>query len=213
MLLQLPVVLHARSRIRRFEHQGNRGATLIDGSGGPPIRDAIVVADGTRIQQVHSRDRRGPRDQVLLQRLDLRKEGASPSAHARVIFGHHRYNLDHMKSRLLILRTNLTKVWQAGIPVACGSDLAGAMVGVSSQIELVRIADAGLTPMQVLETATINVARMLQGTRAGDRGTRLNRDPLADIRNIRYIHRVLKNGVFFDPMVTDGAGRRVHGRE
>ena len=53
----------------------------------------------------------GSRDQDLLQRLDLRKEGASPSAHARVIFGHHRYNLDYMKSRLPILRTNLIKVW------------------------------------------------------------------------------------------------------
>ena len=116
-------------------------------------------------------------------------------------------NLSYMKERLPILRTNLKKVWDEGITVVCGSDLAGAMMGVSSQMELVEMVAAGLTPQQAIRTATINVARMLG--RDGDQGTVeagkladlviLNADPLLDIGNIRYIHRIVLGGSVLDP--------------
>ena len=117
-------------------------------------------------------------------------------------------NLIYMKSRLPILRTNLKKVWDAGITVVCGADLAGAMMGVSSQMELVEMVNAGLTPEQAIQTATINVARMLgreseQGTvEAGKLADLLILDanPLLDISNIRYIHRVVLGGTIFDPI-------------
>lgn len=117
-------------------------------------------------------------------------------------------NLVYMKSRLPVLRTNLKKVWDAGITVVCGADLAGAMMGVSSQMELVEMVNAGLTPEQAIQTATINVARMLgreseQGTvEAGKLADLLILDanPLLDISNIRYIHRVVLGGTIFDPI-------------
>ena len=130
-------------------------------------------------------------------------------------------NLSYMKERLPILRENLKKVSEAGIPVVCGSDLAGAMMGVSSQMELVKMVGAGLTPQQAIEAATINVARMLgrdeeQGTvEAGKLADLviLDADPLADINNIRYIHRVIKGGVVHDPMKMLSGEQAANGRK
>ena len=67
--------------------------------------------------------------------------------------------------------------------------------------------EAGLTPAEALRAATINAAKFLgrekeQGTvEAGKLADLviLDTDPLADIRNIRKIHRVIKGGVIYDP--------------
>ena len=68
--------------------------------------------------------------------------------------------------------------------------------------------EAGLTPAETLRAATINAARMLgrdteQGTvEAGKLADLvvLDADPLADIRNVIRLHRVVKDGVIFDPV-------------
>ncbi|HWP43695.1 MAG TPA: amidohydrolase family protein [Blastocatellia bacterium] len=116
-------------------------------------------------------------------------------------------NLAYMKDRLPTLRANLRKVYDAGIPVVLGSDSAGGFVGLASQIELALQAESGLTPQEVLQTATINAARMIG--REKDLGSIepgkladmvvLDADPLADIRNVRFVHRVIKGGRIYDP--------------
>jgi imidazolonepropionase-like amidohydrolase len=66
--------------------------------------------------------------------------------------------------------------------------------------------EAGLQPADALRTSTINAARMLgrekeQGTvEAGERADMLilDADPLADIRNITKIHRVIKGWIIYD---------------
>ncbi|CAN5688489.1 amidohydrolase family protein [soil metagenome] len=119
-------------------------------------------------------------------------------------------NVAYMKERLPILRSNLKKVWDAGILVVAGSDTgnsgAGTLLGLSSQLELWLMVEAGLTPGQSLQAATINAALMVG--RQKDLGTIeagkladlviLDADPLADIRNVRTIFRVIKGGIVYD---------------
>ena len=109
----------------------------------------------------------------------------------------------------LYLRNNLRKVADAGLLVVAGTDtrVAGVLIGISSQMELVLLVEAGLTPAETLRAATINAARMLgrdteQGTvEAGKLADLvvLDADPLLDIRNVTRLHRVIKDGVISDP--------------
>jgi imidazolonepropionase-like amidohydrolase len=111
--------------------------------------------------------------------------------------------------RMEIVKNNLRKAHQAGILVVAGTDtgVPGVLLGVASQTELVLLAETGLKVEDVLQTATINAAKMLGRER--EQGTVetgkvadlviLDADPLTDIKNIRRIHRVLKAGIFYDP--------------
>jgi imidazolonepropionase-like amidohydrolase len=113
------------------------------------------------------------------------------------------------KEQSLLLGKNLRTIYDAGIPVLAGTDTSvpGVLLGVSSQTELVLMVEAGLTPAEALRAATINAAKFLgrekeQGTvEAGKLADLviLDGDPLADIRNIRKTHRVIKGGVIYDP--------------
>jgi imidazolonepropionase-like amidohydrolase len=115
-------------------------------------------------------------------------------------------NIAYTRERLPILQANLRKVYAAGIPVVLGSDSSGAFVGLASQIELSLEAEAGLTPLQIIQTATLNAAKMVN--REQDLGSVeegkladlliLNADPLADIANIRKIYRIVKGGVVYE---------------
>lgn len=115
------------------------------------------------------------------------------------------------------LRSNVRKVVDAGILVVSGTDTSvpGVLLGVSSQMELVLLVEAGLTPTEALRAATINAAKMLG--RENDQGTVevgkladlvvLDADPLANIRNISKIYRVIKGGVIYDPAQLLAANR------
>ena len=68
------------------------------------------------------------------------------------------------------------------------------------------MAEAGLTPAQILAAATTGAARAMGRRDLGaiEPGMRadlviLDADPLADMRNARRIHRVVKDGVIYDP--------------
>jgi len=120
-------------------------------------------------------------------------------------------NRDFTKSRLTIQRANLKAVFDAGLPVAMGTDSGffGIALGLSSQLELLLMVEAGLTPDAVLRAATVEAARMIGRER--DFGSIepgkladlliLDANPLDDIRNIRRIDRVMRGGVLHDPAV------------
>jgi len=78
------------------------------------------------------------------------------------------------------LRSNVRKVVDAGILVLSGTDTSvpGVLIGVSSQMELILLVEAGLTPTEALRAATINAAKMLG--RENDRGT-VEAGKLADL--------------------------------
>ncbi len=119
--------------------------------------------------------------------------------------------LVYMKEHLPVLQANTKKAWDAGLLVVAGSDNnhggTGILLGLSSQIELLLMVEAGLEPMEALQAATINAARMmglesdLGSVEAGKLADIiiLDADPLRDIRNIRRVHRVIKGGVVYDP--------------
>ena len=104
---------------------------------------------------------------------------------------------------------NLRKVWDAGIPVAMGTDAGniGTMHGASVFREMALMHQAGLTPLEVLRSATVNGAKaarhendvgIIDLGRFADM-VLLDADPLLDVGNLSRIHRVIKGGSVFDP--------------
>ena len=93
---------------------------------------------------------------------------------------------------------------RAGVGILAGTDCTAAYVipGFSLHDELALYVEAGLTPMQALQTATRNAAEYLgELAREGtiEKGKRANlilldRDPLVSIRNTTSINTVIQNG-------------------
>jgi imidazolonepropionase-like amidohydrolase len=113
---------------------------------------------------------------------------------------------------------NLRKVWDAGIPVVMGTDAGniGTLHGPSVFREMKLMQQAGLTPLQVLRSATVNGAKAMGmerelGIIAPGRLADLlvlDADPLADLDNLSKIHRVIKDGrVFTQEELMRGVGR------
>jgi hypothetical protein len=102
---------------------------------------------------------------------------------------------------------NLKTLQDAGVTIAAGTDAGniGTLHGASIFRELKMMADAGLTPAQVLVSATLNGAKLM--ARDKDLGSVeegkladmviLNSDPLINIQNASDIHLVVKNGKAF----------------
>jgi len=100
---------------------------------------------------------------------------------------------------------NAKRVQAAGITLAAGTDAGnpGTLHGPSFYRELVLLAEAGLSPMEVLVAATRNAARAMG--REAELGTveqgkaadlvALGADPLADARNYQRVKWVMKGGV------------------
>jgi imidazolonepropionase-like amidohydrolase len=100
------------------------------------------------------------------------------------------------------------RLHRAGVPFLAGTDTpagVGVLPGFSLHQELQRFVDAGFTPLEALQTATIHPARFL-GER-NDFGTvdkgkiadlvLLDANPLEDIRSTRRIAAVIANGRYY----------------
>jgi imidazolonepropionase-like amidohydrolase len=104
------------------------------------------------------------------------------------------------KAALPIAKRNLKKAIDAGLLVVMGTDagpLANRFQGYFEHLEMEMMAEAGLTPAQILRSATSDAARAMQvygigGIRKGAWAdfVVLDRDPLKDIRNTRSIASV-----------------------
>ena len=118
-------------------------------------------------------------------------------------------NAAFTRDRLAVQRANLKRVFDAGIPVAMGTDTGffGVFMGISSKLEMALMVEAGLTPADVIRAATLNGARMLGREKTSgsvEPGKDadlliLDANPLADIGNVRRIHRVIRGGTVHDP--------------
>ena len=110
-----------------------------------------------------------------------------------------------IKPALAQARRNLKILADAGVPIAMGTDTGaptGRWQGYFEHVELAMMAESGLTPMQVLVSATGGAARAmkiadvvgtLQPGRFGDLLV-LGANPLADIRNTRSLEQVWIGG-------------------
>lgn len=106
---------------------------------------------------------------------------------------------------------NLKAVHDAGGLVATGTDAGniGTLHASSYLDELMAMQQAGLDGWDLLQASTLNGARVLG--REGETGSIvpgkradlvvLDRDPLADPRNLGYVHRVVHRGTVYDPQV------------
>ncbi len=105
-----------------------------------------------------------------------------------------------MKRTLAEFKRVVRQMNDAGITLLAGTDIAGTRVpGFTLHDELALLVQSGLTPLQALQTATVNAARFLG--RADACGTveigkradliLLDADPLADIGNTRRISAVI----------------------
>ncbi|MFH1531193.1 MAG: amidohydrolase family protein [Pseudomonadota bacterium] len=118
---------------------------------------------------------------------------------------------EKMRSRIPVMQANLKILWDAGVIVAAGTDAGniGTVHGPAMHRELELLVAAGLTPGEVLVAATRNAAQIFAA--APDFGTVtpgkladfliLDADPLADVRALRRIHRVVLGGRVLDPEV------------
>ena len=112
------------------------------------------------------------------------------------------YN-DRIAASYRIMQENLRRVHAAGVSVIMGTDAGNPLTlhGPAVFAEMEAMAEAGLTPMQVLVASTRNAARAMGRE---DFGTLepgkiadlvvLDRDPLADIRNVRSVRVVVRGG-------------------
>jgi len=105
---------------------------------------------------------------------------------------------------------------RVGLPILAGTDEGAPVMerqppGFSLQIELATYVEEGLTPLEALQTATLNPAKAIRGT--DSLGTvapgkladlvLLDADPLMDITNITAIRGVVANGHYFDRAALD----------
>lgn len=92
-----------------------------------------------------------------------------------------------------------------GIPIVAGTDMGFPGYSVARELELYVM--AGLTPYEAIQSATITPARVMHmdkisgSIKAGKQADLLilDADPLIEIRNIRKVFLVIKDGQQYDP--------------
>ncbi len=107
------------------------------------------------------------------------------------------------KKQLPTAMANLKALSDAEVPIVFGTDsgVPTRFMGYFEHLEMSMMAEAGLTPMQVIVSATKNPAAYLGLKNVGTLATGnyadfivLDADPLTDIRNTRQILKVFING-------------------
>lgn len=108
------------------------------------------------------------------------------------------------KAALPIARKNLKKAQDAGLTIVMGTDAgpsANRFEGYFEHLEMEMMADSGLTPAQILRSATVDAARAMKVSGVGTltKGAWadlvvLDKDPLSDIRNTKTISAVYTAG-------------------
>lgn len=103
---------------------------------------------------------------------------------------------------------NLKRLHEAGVPIACGTDAGniGTLHGPAVFRELALMAQAGLSPADILHAATAGGARVfgradvgrLAAGQAADLSI-LDADPLADVDNLASLRLVIKGGETIEP--------------
>lgn len=107
-----------------------------------------------------------------------------------------------------VAEENLRKLHDAGIPIVMGTDAGniGTLHGPSVFREMALMHDAGLTPLEVLRSATTNGALAMGTHDLGEIApgkfadlVLLDADPLADVANFSHASKVIKGGRVYDP--------------
>jgi imidazolonepropionase-like amidohydrolase len=237
------------------------GAVLIDGTGGAPVSDSVVLITGARIRAAGLRANvpipagsekvNGAGKFVVPALIDL--DGGAPERGVIAVQSHVRLKIPQVSSvdevkrllesgadaflgmiddteeiepaffRLLrdlqivfaprlALRQNAPEALSRAMRNTKRLSEAGVAIGVASgshtHREILLLAEAGLSPMEVIVAATRNGALALKQTDklgAIEPGKKANllligANPLEDIRNLRKLERVMINGQWVDSL-------------
>lgn len=101
-------------------------------------------------------------------------------------------------------------LYDEGIPIVAGTDMGFPGYSVDRELEL--YVAAGLTPLEAIQTATLTPARVMRRDKiTGNIAPGLladliivEGDPLTNIRDIRNVRTVIKDGQVYDPVVLHG---------
>ena len=119
------------------------------------------------------------------------------------------------KDRYELITKQIPYIQEAGIKILAGSDAAALNTYVypalSLHQELVLFQKAGLTPLQILQSATINGAELMGklNTMATIEANKqadiviLNSNPLLDIKSTQDIYALVNNGQYFNRVDLD----------
>jgi len=117
--------------------------------------------------------------------------------------------LDKINKTYEVALPNLKKLEDAGVTIAAGTDAGniGTIHGPALFREFQLMKEAGLTPMQILQCATANAAKLFGGETGAHIGkiengyfadlVTLNSNPLDDIAHASDIVTVIKNGALY----------------
>jgi imidazolonepropionase-like amidohydrolase len=117
--------------------------------------------------------------------------------------------LDRIKKTYDIALPNLKTLEDAGVTIAAGTDAGniGTIHGPALFREFQLMKEAGLTPMQILQCATANAAKLFGGDTGAHIGSIdkgkfadlviLKSNPVNDIAHAPDIDSVMKNGVLY----------------
>lgn len=116
-------------------------------------------------------------------------------------------DLKDFRAMLPRLQATIAKMESSGVTLLAGTDVAAYRVpGFSLQVELKALGDAGLTPLQVLQTATLNPAKVMG--RTADYGSireskiadllLLDEDPTKSVDALQRINAVVLHGHLFN---------------
>jgi imidazolonepropionase-like amidohydrolase len=117
--------------------------------------------------------------------------------------------LDRIKKTYDVALPNLKTLEDADVIIAAGTDAGniGTIHGPALFREFQLMKEAGLTPMQILQCATVNAAKLFGGETGAHIGkiengyladlVILNSNPLDDIAHASNIDTVIKNGVVY----------------
>jgi imidazolonepropionase-like amidohydrolase len=117
--------------------------------------------------------------------------------------------LDRVRKTYYVAFKNLKTLEDAGVTIAAGTDAGniGTIHGPALFREFQLMKEAGLTPSQILQCATVNGAKLFGGDTGSHIGqiesgyfadlVILNSNPLDDIAHASDIATVIKNGVVY----------------
>lgn len=168
------------------------------------VVDPTLVAYRTAVEGSDPASPPNPRSRYVALSLKKEWQKVAKPASAEELAG--------LKETFAELREVVRQMNRSGVTLVAGSDIAGPRVpGFSLHDELVLLVEAGLTPMQALQAATLTPARVLN--KAKDLGSietgkiadlvLLDGNPLEDIRNTQRIRAVIVNGKLLDRAALD----------